>query len=350
MEKSAKKRNGMIGLLKFLFSIIIVIYHNEKLLIGYNHFTVARVGYILVDFFFMVSGYYLYSSILKIKDSKRTNIYKENMKLLKKKISTFLPYTIIIGIASGILLYFSRKASITEVIMSIFNIFLVDMSGLSGFSINCATWYLSAMLISFFILIPIIYKNKDRYVYYIAPIIILFGLGYLYKSSPTLNLYINGWNGYLYKGLIRALVDINIGILIYNIVPTIIVKVKTKCQKIFVLIAEIILYAMLFYLIFIYGVEGILDYLMLIVIAVAIVFTFVDQNISRKLDTPFINYLERISLPIYINQFFFINLFIIIGEKYKHSFLLYSILCTVSIIVFSIAEEFIIQKLKKINK
>ena len=72
--KKESKRNGIISILKFILSILVVIYHGKKIS-GISKFKIVPLGYLCVDFFFIVSGYYFYKSILKLKSD--TNIYKE---------------------------------------------------------------------------------------------------------------------------------------------------------------------------------------------------------------------------------------------------------------------------------
>ena len=50
------KRNGYLDVAKFLFSIIIILYHFDLIFLG---------GYLVVEAFFMISGYFLMRSVKK---------------------------------------------------------------------------------------------------------------------------------------------------------------------------------------------------------------------------------------------------------------------------------------------
>ena len=352
--KNASKRNGTISLVKFLAAILVMIYHGGRILIGKNHNFSSQTGYVLVDLFFIISGYYFYKSILKIKD-KDVDIYKENILATVKRLKSFLPYTITIGIATIILKYMNNLLLRREAMMSIFNIFLFDMSGLSGYTINGPTWYLSAMLIIFFVEFPIIYINKKNYSKYIAPIITIFGLGYIYKSFGSLNIFLTGWNGFFYNGLIRALVDINLGIIIYEISESLRPKINGygKTKKIILELIHISLYLFIGYFVLFYKDEGEIDYFAYVVIVVALLISFSETILSNLFDKKIVNYLERISLPIFINQFFFLDLLNIINESEAYSFSLMLLIYSVATIMFSIIEYHIInfiQLLLKKNK
>lgn len=347
MKKEVTKRNAIISLFKFIFSIVIVIYHGKKL-VGINKFEIATLGYFCVDFFFIVSGYYFYKNILKLNEKKNLDIYKENVKMIITKLKRFLPYTIISGLLAIILFYIMKELKITNALMSIFNLFLIDMVGLKGYTINGPIWYISSMLIIFFILCPIIYKLKDKYIYYICPLIIMFGLGYMYNKYSTLNLHRSKWNGFLFSGTIKALVEINIGILLYNISNKIKEVLNKKNNIIMYLlnIAYILGYIFILLFMLFYKKSGVLDYFVLLVISITLLLNFSDEIFSIKLDSKFTRYLEKISLPIFVNHFMFLNYFYYIGKRYTMDFYKYLILYVSCTIVFSIIEQFIIDLLK----
>ena len=90
-----KKHNGTISLLKFIFAFIVMMYHFRISFFPSNrHLLPINLGYLAVDFFFIVSGYYF--GLSAIKDwNKRSNIYLDNLKMLWNKIKRLLPYSII---------------------------------------------------------------------------------------------------------------------------------------------------------------------------------------------------------------------------------------------------------------
>ncbi len=344
MQEKQSSRNGLISLLKFIFSIIILLYHITRLLNGKNKFSLCLNGYLTVDFFFMVSGYYFYQSLLKINN----NIYKENVNFIIKKIKSFLPYTISIGIIMLIFKLIKHSIGKRDIIMSIFNIFLIDMTGLSGYQLNGVTWYISSMLIVFFVLKPIIYNTKEIYTHYICPIIIMFGLGYIYKSAPSLNIFMTGWNGFFYNGLIRALIDINLGILIFILSSKLKnMKENIKYYNLKLNIIGVIIYILIFVYIFFNKNEGAIDYFILAILFIAALTSFSEERLNKIFDKKIIRYLEKISLPIFINHFFVIKLINYYTKTYNNSFIYNTFICTVLVLLLSVIEQFIIENLKK---
>ena len=59
-----KKHNGIISLWKFIFSLVIMIYH-AKIFFPEENIPIFRGGYIGVEFFFLVSGFFLAKKALK---------------------------------------------------------------------------------------------------------------------------------------------------------------------------------------------------------------------------------------------------------------------------------------------
>ncbi len=337
-----KSRNGVISLYKFIASVLIVIYHGGAL-VGTSKFAISTIGYILVDFFFIVSGYFFYQSVLKFKKKKTLNIYKENVRFIIGKIKKFLPYTIISGIISIIIFYLLKVLKLSNVLMSGFNIFLIDMTGLTGYTINGPIWYISSMLIVFFVLLPVVYKLEDKYIYYICPIIVLFGLGYMYKNYSTLNLFRSHWNSLFLSGTLKAFVEINLGIIVCNLVP--LIKKYNETNKKYKK-ASIVAYSSLFIIftliVLFYRRIGAVDYFLLTVITFALTLCFADETMSVKFDTKIIRYLEKLSLPIFVNQQLFLNLFSLAGKTFLKPFYLYLIIYVASTIIFSIIEQLII--------
>ncbi len=78
-----KKRNGTIDCMKFIFAIVVVIYHGSHFL-GETRMA-FHGGFIAVEFFFLVSGY-----LLTLKASKSggggVNYFDANLDMINSKI------------------------------------------------------------------------------------------------------------------------------------------------------------------------------------------------------------------------------------------------------------------------
>ena len=84
-------------------------------------------------------------------------------------------------------------------------------------------------------------------------------------------------------------------------------------------------------------------------IILALILVFIDEKLSKKMDTKFIQYLEKLSLPIFINERLFLEILCIIGSAYSLHFLLSLILYVTSTIIFSIIELYVMDRIKRRN-
>lgn len=60
-----KQRNGTIDFLKFIFAVIIVIFHGSQKLTDDSSLQIFKSGRLGVEFFFLVSGYMMAASAEK---------------------------------------------------------------------------------------------------------------------------------------------------------------------------------------------------------------------------------------------------------------------------------------------
>ena len=107
--KKNQNRNGMIDLMRFILSIILVIFHggvgiytlfNKQIIYFYG-------GPTAVEFFFLISGYLMAKSINEIRDNN--NILKSSYNFFKKKILSFYPAYFICWLVSFILINILRR-------------------------------------------------------------------------------------------------------------------------------------------------------------------------------------------------------------------------------------------------
>lgn len=221
------KRNGAIEFWRFIFSICIVLSHTVYLnsydkwvFSGGFWFKNFRIG---VEFFFLVSGYLMAKSVEKFKtDLPRENIYVscgiETKNFILKKLHGFYPEYIFAFCLSIIIMNLIRGAYIFVFPDSIYEIFLLQITGMTSSTVVVGgSWYLSAMIFSMLILFPILYLKKQMFIYCIAPSVSLFLLGWLYKQEGELGAALQ-WNGYISLGLVRSISEICLGAVAYSLV------------------------------------------------------------------------------------------------------------------------------------
>ena len=155
----AKTRNNLVELARFLFSLLVVGYHVQMAWAGDN-LSIFEGGALAVEFFFLISGYFLARSIEKIGTTEGLRILPETGKFMWGKVKGILPvhFVAIVGIVIVILI--TRLSSASEMILNgLPSVFLVHMAAVWNGSFNLALivpeWYLSAMLVTMLFLFPI---------------------------------------------------------------------------------------------------------------------------------------------------------------------------------------------------
>lgn len=216
------KRVGEIDILRFVFSVIVMLRHGEYV-IGSLKGVPFPGGAFAVEFFFLVSGYLMMASIEKVSLAdeaiERGRIGEETRNFIWRKLSTFYPEFIVSMIIGwGVVCisgHYSFVDSIKLLRQSIPEMLLLQCFGFWGY-INAAAWYLSAMLISMAILYPLIRKYKETMVCLALPLISLFILGYMFKTLG----HLRGPQDFIYftfKGNLRGLAEISMGAMLYPI-------------------------------------------------------------------------------------------------------------------------------------
>lgn len=216
----AKKRNSAIDLLKFLYAFMILFHHTYQISGVGKENGIFLSGLSAVDFYFITAGYFMAISIIKNSKSPHPQgLGSETVVFLKKRIAPLLPYIVtgfITALITRILVqgtnYFT---STTKLMNSIWELLLLRMAGFDTTKINNVTWYLSAMFICMFFLYPIIRKNINLWVNAICPAGGIMLYGFIIAEFSSLRQPSTYWCGFAYKGTLRALAGIMLGIGIY---------------------------------------------------------------------------------------------------------------------------------------
>lgn len=216
--KGTAKRNGEIDILRFVFSLVILLFHYKEWLVP----TVFKHGNIGVEFFFVVSGFLMAKHVEKSRErgplpTTLSGITGTTWNYIYGKTKTFFRYYI-----SAILVKVTvydlvvKKIGIRQLFVELARSIPVFSLTFMGISYNASsfqvpnTWYLSAMLISILILFPILLRSYDGSTKIAFPLLALFILGYItnnYGSFGDIDL----WIGFCYKSVFRAIGEMALG-------------------------------------------------------------------------------------------------------------------------------------------
>lgn len=339
-----KERNGLISLWKFIFACVIVFFHgNQFYAPNENEFFLG--GYIAVEYFLIVTGLFFAEKTLK-ESSDLSNVGKENIIQIWNKIKKILPYLTIAFVLSLITTLCRTEMKTFQMVNTIWNYLLLRQTGIQAPIIMAQLWYISAMIMSLFILYPLLRKYRENLIYIFSPLIVIFGYGYLCHNWVGLDHAYHIWNGYLYTGTIRAFCGINLGMIIYLIVE----KIKniniSTIKKIFLSLLSHSLLIFILYMINFLDNSKNYDYIMLMFICISLTIFATQKNIESKiLSNRFIVFLEKISMPIFLNHPFIIDIVDFIAPFYNLTLHQQSYLSVIMTILFSAIEFVIIDRI-----
>lgn len=331
-----KNRFGKISLYKFLFSIMIIVFHVGNVL-DYNKFKFNfGSGSIAVDFFFVVSGFFFCRKYVNYK--VKNSVGEDSFNYFINRTNRFIKYIIILLIIAIPFSIFCLKFNFTSLINAFYKLLYIPHHTKCGSEIFGITWYIVAMILAESILFPFLIKYKKEFVYIISPIIIILLGSYLLIRYGH---FATPWKmgTILYKGILRGIFEINIGMYLYLISEKISNVKFTKLSKILLLLFEIAGYLSIFVLVNLNNAHRRFDVLMLIIISICILIsTNKNMYLYNFCNNKLFYFLEKLSLPMYIYQWLIIEIMVFVLTKFNiHlSYLCFSGITIIISIIFGI--------------
>ena len=321
MPKPSKPRNNIIEFGRFIYSLLVLGYHVQ---FSYDDDKVDAFenGALAVEYYFLLSGYFLARSLEKLAKDEINNLFKKTFYFMKNKITALLNVHILSIVVMIIVLACYEKGDFWDkFVPGIPSIFLVHMiivwTGDFDKALIIPEWYLSAMLISMLFMVPI-YLLFTKIVKTIYATLILIGLVALIAIISGLATKWAFNENLLYD--IRAWGEMTVRMLAYFLSEYVKKKDFGNGLLIFLKIIEIIGYiapAILGITPIHKNNQGILMGVTIVCIFCALFITFTEKgNVikNEKVNKAF-GYLGAISLPIYLFHPVIIS-FIDYNDKY----------------------------------
>lgn len=293
-----KRRNGTVDLLKFLFSIMIMLFHCGRGFPG---------GYIAVEFFFIVSGYLMAKSTGK-RMKNGLSIGKDTFSFVLHKAKGIFPvYLTAWLIAFGIHQYVIN-ASGSDIGMALyrspFNILMIQMCGNfdMGYRLG-GSWYISAMLLAMLLIYPVRKKKPDLFDHVIAPIVVLLFSGYVYQYGKGISMTVHYLSDlYLYNGLFRAIAEISLGCFCYAMGQRLVKTEFTLPGRCIISIIELGGYVLVGWMAWKYASTD-KDLVHMLVLALSVTLSFSAKGIHAVLFRgTFFSYLGQFGLCMYLTH------------------------------------------------
>ena len=336
--------NGRIAFWKFAFCLLICAFHLGSL------FETTKIrfagGSIAVEFFFLVSGFLFCKKMINY-DGK--NIYEDNIKYTWHSIKRFAPYIIFLFVISVCFSKFVLNYRLLDFLYAFYSILLIPAKTPDIIHVYDIAWYISVLIVVRFALFPLLAKYKKKYSLYFAPIVAFLLLGYLLIEYE----YVVGpWTEdvFTYKSVVRGFMEINIGIFLYEVCEKFKNIKFNKFSRFLLTKIETFGYVSIFILCNKTDPHTKYNALMIMLLFSSIMISFSGLSLFNDFfNKKVFFYLEKLSLPMYIN-----NWFIILLVNYLLGLLGYNLVYyqTLSItflvlIVVGIIELFIINLFEK---
>lgn len=298
------KRNGKIEILRFIFCVIIILYHisgnlgiREK--VYFDNFTIFARGRSGVEFFFLLSGFFCASLAYSQRD-KKVSIGIDTYEYIKGKIVRILPYHLL-SCAAVLCIYAKYNDDFSERIYDyIANVLLLQRTGVADKDLITIEWYICSMLLALAVIYPLLKKSFDFTAYVISPVASSLLIGYLIQKYNCMALT-NKFGEYTYLCNIRALAVMLLGVFCFALTKRLEWQSLTRLKKLLLVGVENICW--LFCLFFcVSGISARYEWLFIYSCAAAITICM-----SRQISTPVYQnkvavYLGRLSLPLYLGQ------------------------------------------------
>ena len=294
----SKKKNGKIELLRFLFALIIAMFHLSCSL-SYDN-KLFNKGYLAVELFFFVSGYLFAASLARIKPQSTDELISESTSFMWKKYVSVMLYFIpsVFIYAVMWIPYYDLKAwslimRLTEMIP---NIFLLQIFGFKSGTWMVYSWYLSAMLAVMLILTPIVLKFPRVYALCISPFLSLTLLGSVMHENGNYNVCNGSWSGCLNLGLFRAFAEISLGCTAFYIVQSgVLKKLNPVILRLFA--ALLLTFSILYMAV---GSRDSFEPPVVLSLFAVVLIAFYDEDFCSFLNNSAVGFLGKFSFPFYL--------------------------------------------------
>lgn len=275
-------QRNKIDFWRVYFSFLVISVHSSALLTKNETFSVFQGGYIAVEFFFIVSGFFMMQSASKAPKCSIENVGTETIAFLWKKVKQLFPYFITGFIISFAIFHIVWKTTwyslIKDLAYSVYEILFLGMLNVHSL-FNSVAWYISATLFAYLIVYPMARLLPDLYGKVISFVLFSFYLCWVTEKTGCITPGNTVHYGIMLGGTIRAIAMMSLGAFLFSVsVPLTNVRFTSMAKKCFkvVEIAGYLAVGILSY----FRWKSTLDYVLLVILAASILITL--RNLGCK--------------------------------------------------------------------
>lgn len=324
--KQSKGYIGEFDLWKLVSAVVIIIHHSSYLPVEAER-TYFHGGSIMVELFFLISGFFLAKSALHSNDlprSERTG--DETWNFFVKKIRAIYPYLLfatVVGVAAKTGFYHQNFLQlIKNGVRALVELAFLKSAGWVTNVFVPQDWYLSAMMLSILILYPCIRKWGRSFAQLVCPVLAALILGYLFHEFGHFR-NPDAWCTFFNKGFLRGFAEISLGCFCFTVTEKL---QKIRLTRVARVLCSIVEYGSLIAIIIYSNTESCWDMdcesVLLMVIAV-IIMGSKASILSEVWDkVPVLPWLGKFSMMLYLNHMYWVWIFAVIGLRMEYSAML----------------------------
>ena len=207
MGSRSGQRNCFLDFLKLIFALIVMISHTSAFAdTEANEAYITLLGWFPVHFFFAVSGYFMVVEADK-RNSELSPAKDAFFAVIKRFKGFALQYWTALALFVIVICIMTFRDFDSQMVFLsrlLFDIFPLSAAIFGHCYIGGHLWYISAMLVMMLPLFYLLFKDRDRFVYVIAPLLFVLSTMYLVQYGTPYREY-NGDIDYAVLNLVRAL-------------------------------------------------------------------------------------------------------------------------------------------------
>lgn len=184
-----------VDFFRFIFMLQICMWHMNRC------FNLMYKGYIAVDFFFILSGFFIYRSSISSKSKGVLNY------TIGKVERYYVPF--IIMIIPTLLLTWDNNAFLRV----LNDLLFISNTGVYGNGVNDTLWYLSVLVVGGGLIYSMLKHFRNISVSFILPLLILMIYTYIFTTNNG-NLEFFGIEKMCYKPLVRGIAGMSLGVVL----------------------------------------------------------------------------------------------------------------------------------------
>lgn len=209
------KRNNAIEFWRFIIIAFVIMLHFDEDYVGKYMFFSG--GYLGVDFFFILSGFFLMNTYEK--SHKSEHYGKEAIMYLIHRLKKLYPEYLLSFIVITTYKFLIYKWSLLDLIKNLYDgryeLTMTHYLGIDVAMTQRSIWYISVLVVLSYFIYYLVAKHKEVFIYFIGPIFIILIYVYIARTYGRLGIQTE-YIGIVSGGLLRGFADMALGCICYK--------------------------------------------------------------------------------------------------------------------------------------